>query len=775
MQRTMNDTAAPTLAQARVQIGNFCDRKLFLEAYLFAAGSAYDAAHFPGLWEFLARRLRDGDAAELAARARAALWEAGSLRGQTALDEAQAACDAADFARAVEVLDAVFSRDAVDADVNLVYGLALVDSDPDAALSHLGRAGMPTLPVALAVIDALRRGNRLSEAMEAIAEAEGRFPGDPRLAARRARVLERRNDWAGAVREWRNLVGQSSIFRTQGLSKVAALSRRLEDHVGADDALAELLLAMNNGSAPSDLPSQVEALILAGQTEAVLSLLERMSAPGARIRVPPADWTLVAQALLDEGRIGLAGWMLARGLPIGPMAAAVVQAAPLSEADRRAMRGTVGAAGADRVLSPDALLGSLTAANLGRGDAGALADGRILLVNATLAAGGAERQFVTLVNALLAQGVSRNRIHVALFSVLEERGHAHFLPALRQTGVTVHILPDSPGPAYRIPHSDLVAALPLQTRSDLLRLLPLVRQLSPGVLHGWQDRSSCACGLAGLLVDTPRVVLSARNMGPELRGEGRLKAMRGLMAHLSRTPGVVLTVNSGAGSRDYESWLELPEGTAKTLHNGIDFAAFAAPRPAVDGTGKGASVEVLGVFRLAANKRPLIWLRTVAELRRHLPFAIRPRLVGSGPFRDQIERESAALGLDDLILQDRLESPAEIYGSSRMLLLMSRVEGTPNVVIEAQACGLAVAACDVGGVKEALMQDGPAAGLLLPVDIDPVEAAERIAAWLPAALEASPDQRRRHVERTFSTAALARRTLALYGPGGAPFERPDDD
>ena len=149
--------------------------------------------------------------------------------------------------------------------------------------------------------------------------------------------------------------------------------------------------------------------------------------------------------------------------------------------------------------------------------------------------------------------------------------------------------------------------------------------------------------------------------------------------------------------------------------------------------------------------------------------------MGSGPFRDQIERESAALGLDDLILQDRLESPAEIYGASRVLLLMSRVEGTPNVVIEAQAYGLAVAACDVGGVNEALMQNGPAAGLLLPVEIDPAEAAERIAAWLPAALQASPDQRRRHVERTFGTAALARRTLALYGPGGASFERAADD
>ncbi len=775
MQGTMNDTAAPTLAQARVQIGLFCDQQLFLEAYLYATGSAYDAAHYPGLWEFLARRLREGGAAELAVRARAALWEAGSLRGQTALDEAQAACDAADFPWAVEVLDAVFGRNAVDADVNLVYGLALVNSDPDEALSHLGRAGMPTLTVALAVIDALRRANRLSEALEAIAEAETRFPGDPRLTARKARALERRNDWAGAVQEWRKLLGDTSMFRTQGLSKIAALSRRLENHAVADDALAELLLAMNQGSAPSDLLSQVEALFLAGQTEAVLSLLERMSAHRARAQVSPANWALVAQTLLDEGRLGLTGWMLARGLPIGPAAASVVQAAPLSEADRRAMRGSVGAAGADRVLAPDALLASLTAPKRGTGDAGALADDRILLVNATLAAGGAERQFVTLVNALLQQGVSRSRIHVALFSVMDERGHSHFLPALQQTGVTVHILPDSPEPADWIPRPDLVAALPLQIRSDLLRLLPLVRQLRPGVLHGWQDRSSVACGLAGLLLDTPRMVLSARNMGPELRGEGRLKAMRGLMGHLCRAPGVVLTVNSVAGTRDYENWLDLPKGTAKLLHNGIDFAAFVQPRPPGQGTGKGAPVEVLGVFRLAANKRPLIWLQTVAELRRRLPFAIRPRLVGSGPFRDQVVRESAALGLEDLILQDRLETPAEIYGSSRVLLLMSRVEGTPNVVIEAQACGLAVAACDVGGVNQALMQVGPGAGLLLPVEIDPAEAAEKIAAWLPTALKAAPEPRRRHVESSFGTAALARRTLALYGPGGASIERAADD
>jgi glycosyltransferase involved in cell wall biosynthesis len=572
------------------------------------------------------------------------------------------------------------------------------------------------------------------------------------------------------VREWRTIVDVSTAFRTQGLSKIAALSRRLEDHVSANDALARLFLAMNDRTAPSDLPSQIEALILAGQNEAVLSLLQRMSAPKARIAVPQADWGKVAQALLDEGRIGLVGWMLDRALPIGPGATAVVNAAPLSAADRQSMRGIAGAAVADRVLSPDALLGSLTVANLRRDDAGGLGNERILLVNATLSAGGAERQFVTLVNALVDQGVARHRIHVALFSVLAERGHAHFLPALQQTGVTIHMLPDNPGRADWIPRSDLVAALPQQIRSDLLRLLPLVRQVGPGVLHGWQDRSSCVCGLAGLLMGTPRVVLSARNMRPELRGEGRLKAMRGLMGLLSRTPGVVLTVNSGAGAQDYENWLDLPEGTAKTLHNGIDFSTFATPHPVDQSKADAAPVEVLGVFRLAANKRPLLWLRTVAELRKRLPFAIRPRLVGSGPFRDQIERESAALGLHDLILQDSLQAPADIYGASRMLLLMSRVEGTPNVVIEAQAYGLAVAACDVGGVDEALMQDGPAAGLLLPVEIGPAEAADRIAGWLPAVLQAPPDQRRSHVERTYGTVALAQRTLALYGFGDAPPE-----
>ena len=44
-----------------------------------------------------------------------------------------------------------------------------------------------------------------------------------------------------------------------------------------------------------------------------------------------------------------------------------------------------------------------------------------------------------------------------------------------------------------------------------------------------------------------------------------------------------------------------------------------------------------------------------------------------------------------------------IYGALDVLLLTSRFEGTPNVLIEAQAAGVPVVAPDVGGMSEALL------------------------------------------------------------------------
>ncbi|MEZ5912990.1 MAG: glycosyltransferase [Paracoccaceae bacterium] len=151
------------------------------------------------------------------------------------------------------------------------------------------------------------------------------------------------------------------------------------------------------------------------------------------------------------------------------------------------------------------------------------------------------------------------------------------------------------------------------------------------------------------------------------------------------------------------------------------------------------------------------------------PFCDCAAAVGSGPFLNEVIAARRRLGLDDLEIRQFLTRPEEIYGEADALLLMSRVEGTPNVVIEAQACGLAVAASDVGGVAGAILREGPAAGLLLDPDLAPAAAAGALAEWLPRALSAAPDTRRRFVQDRFDLAVLGATACALYGePGGRP-------
>lgn len=77
-------------------------------------------------------------------------------------------------------------------------------------------------------------------------------------------------------------------------------------------------------------------------------------------------------------------------------------------------------------------------------------------------------------------------------------------------------------------------------------------------------------------------------------------------------------------------------------------------------------------------------------------------LVGDGPERAALLRQSGRLGLANVhFLGFRCDVP-EIIAASDLIVLPSRWEGMPNVVLEAMAAGRAVVATDVEGVAELL-------------------------------------------------------------------------
>jgi glycosyltransferase involved in cell wall biosynthesis len=139
-------------------------------------------------------------------------------------------------------------------------------------------------------------------------------------------------------------------------------------------------------------------------------------------------------------------------------------------------------------------------------------------------------------------------------------------------------------------------------------------------------------------------------------------------------------------------------------------AAFAATEPALP---KQPGVVRVGmVARMNARyKNHSGFLRIAARVLQQFP-QTEFVLVGDGPLRQELSAEASHLGLGSsaIFLGDRHDMPA-VLASLDVAVLTSDSESLSNVILEAMAAGLPVAAYDVGGNSELLNQGR---GVLIP-------------------------------------------------------------
>jgi glycosyltransferase involved in cell wall biosynthesis len=415
-------------------------------------------------------------------------------------------------------------------------------------------------------------------------------------------------------------------------------------------------------------------------------------------------------------------------------------------------------------------------------------DRPIVLVTRGLRGGGAERQLVNLLHGLS----QRADAPPAVLLDLQPKDEAPFLARkLADANVPVRRVPPETAALAQLAGlcgTDEAARLsaslswaPPDLRNDILRLVPELLRLRPAVVHGWQDTSGPAAAVAGLAAGVPRVAISTRNLNPTHFGYFR-PYMPAVYRRLAAEPGMILTNNSDAGARDYERWLGLHAGRFQVVRNGIDAVELQPPDDAEKaalkarlGLPPGARL-VGGMFRLQAEKRPLLWLRAarlVLERRPEAWFAI----FGSGPMLGRMRRLAARLGLRHrLVLAGETAEPFAALSLFDVCLLTSRQEGTPNVMLEASLAGVPVVATDVGGTAETVL---PGITGLLVADThgsgskaaDEVLAL-RIADAVVEALDSESLRRSaaregpRFVHSVYGLERMIRGTLALYGHVG---------
>lgn len=748
-----------------------------------------EASASPEVWSFAARHLQQAGYSDLSHAVYQRLLQAGFLTQDVAYHLIKNALAKGDREQAAEVALRLLARNpqadtvgtALAPEVGDAVVRALIPVDPAIALALSDHLHPHSPEANLLRVDALRELDRLRDALAMITgPLDALIQSDARFLSRRARLREQLGDWQQAYSDWQTLLDDFGDSQA-GLALIRILQRQeREDEMPA--LLARAFLHIKDSFARLQIAVQIDdpalADLLLGQVLEACAH-QRTWDEHTRQQLDECKETLVSAGYLgmalyieqvDLAVNGIAADQTIREVvqrSSGRVVGALLRPAPLNEcaqifakdvAEKLIRHGIADHASSDREH------------DLTQPATQVKARPKIMLVNATLAAGGAERQFLMFVESLIDRGIPAEDLHICLFSLTPDRGHDHFLPWLESLNVPFTDLSKLSSPKASLDHATFTLLLPRTLRQDVIRLKRMVQHLRPEILHGWQDRSSLAAAWAGQENHVRQIVMSARNMQPAKR-KMQLDYAQQLMQAFLAFENVKLTANSHAGARDYEDWLGLETSAVTVMLNALNADRIPLqPAPVLQRDAAPAipPMHLGGVFRFAHNKRPLLWLDVLKGLKDRADFPVQGILIGSGPLKAQARAHAEELGLmDNLEWREPRSDPADIYAGMTALLLASRVEGTPNVVLEAQASGLPVAAFDVGGVKEAVLQHEANAtendNLLLHAGATAEEVIELMLAWWPRVCQRDPAERRRKILAAYDSAAAAHEALQLYG------------
>jgi glycosyltransferase involved in cell wall biosynthesis len=222
-----------------------------------------------------------------------------------------------------------------------------------------------------------------------------------------------------------------------------------------------------------------------------------------------------------------------------------------------------------------------------------------------------------------------------------------------------------------------------------------------------------------------RLLVSERNPpSVDLGGSRRWRRryLPPLMARTYRFADAIVAVSRGVAA-DLADLTGLPVEKIRTIYNpviGDEIAALARAPCDHPWLAPGQPPVVLGAGRLVDQKDFPTLIRAFARLRRQRP----ARLVILGACNDDVATEHARAALlrlaaahgvsDDLDLPGFTGNPFAFMARAAVLVLSSRYEGLPAVLIEALACGCPVVSTDCPGGSREILGDGRF-GELVPV------------------------------------------------------------
>ncbi|WP_291868310.1 glycosyltransferase [Bradyrhizobium sp.] len=280
----------------------------------------------------------------------------------------------------------------------------------------------------------------------------------------------------------------------------------------------------------------------------------------------------------------------------------------------------------------------------------------------------------------------------------------------------------------------------------------LIRRLKPHVLHGHGAKAGAFIRLKARSTETIRVYTphggSLHYPLNTLKGAMYSRLERALMNSTD------LFLFESAFARDtYQRTIGIPSGLVRCVFNGVTADEFDPVVTAADATDvvyvgefrhiKGADLLIDAVARLRADGKPVTLT-----------------LAGDGEELDHLKAQIARLGLGEAVRFIGHVKARYGFSKGRLLVVPSRGDSMPYVVIEAAAAGIPMVAANVGGIPEIFAEHQDA--LFAPNIVGAMADAIETALEDPEAALARARSLRERIFVHFSQKAMVEGVLAGY-------------
>jgi len=358
---------------------------------------------------------------------------------------------------------------------------------------------------------------------------------------------------------------------------------------------------------------------------------------------------------------------------------------------------------------------------------------KIMFVAGTLGVGGAERQLLYMLRALISRGHEPE--------VISLEGGV-FVERIAQLGVPVTVLARTRGPIGR-----------------LVQITRHVRESRPDVLQAAHNWVSAYVAVIGRILSLPAIGCLRSEPAETIESVG-------LLGHAAVRLPKLIAANSRVS---LEASVSLGTKRERLVHlpNAIDTDHFSPRQTTSDNPAgaRGDELSVLAVGRLDPRKGFDRYLDVIARLVADptVQSTVRASLVGSGAERANLEAQAKNLGLTQNVSFHETDQPLGFYRSAEILLFTSGpFEGMPNVVLEAMAVGVAVVGFESGDVTQVLINNET--GILVKPngDVDAMFEAVKLLVSDPPLRAKLVSNARRHLETNYSVDALAENLEQLH-------------